>query len=115
VTRREKEYMPRYTDLSKNLGNLFEQAAEKTQRKTRRGIRNGNSFDTGIKGENSTRYQQIKTAIIQGKIKPTIRAVIAKYKCSPDTAKTYFKQLILEGILQQDENTKRYSIRNDQQ
>lgn len=112
--------MPRYTDLSKSLGNFFEQAAEKTQqatddlkdtiqRKTGRGIRNGNSFDTGIEGENSTRYQQIKTAIIEGKIKPTIRAVIVKYKCSPDTAKSYFRQLILEGILRQDEKTKRYN------
>lgn len=119
MTRREKEFMPRYDDLSQHLGNFFKQAAETAQqttetksdarRKNGHGIRNGNSFDTGIDGEKSNRYQLIKQAIVDGTIKPTIRAVISKYQCSHDTAKSYFNQMILEGILQQDEKTKRYN------
>lgn len=120
MTRREKEFMPRYANASQHLGNFFKQAAqttqqatdktnEKVQRNKGHGLRNGHSFDTGINGDKSNRYQLIKQAIIDGTMKPTIRAAITQYQCSHEIAKSYFSQLILEGILHQDEKTKRYS------
>ena len=56
-------------------------------------------FDTGITGKNTNRYQQIKRAIINGKIRPSVYALKKHWHCSQQTSTRYLDAMESTGLL----------------
>jgi len=69
--------------------------------------------DSGVNGDNSSRYKAVKKAVLTGKIKPTLQAIMAfkhgGLTCNRDIAKRFQNAMAAEGIIE------RYRLSNGKQ
>ena len=61
-----------------------------------RGVK-GEAHDTGIRGDNASRYQRIKEGVRAGRVVPTVRGLKAQ-GMGQDTAEKYLQRLKDEGV-----------------
>lgn len=75
------------------------------------GIRAGESFDTGVNGDNSSRYNTIKQQIQNGQLRPSINAIRKNWNCGYDTARVYINQLIEENIIENKPDSNGFQLK----
>lgn len=74
------------------------------------GVRQGQSYDTGLSGDKATRFNAIKQEIIAGKLSPSINQLRKKWHCHQDIAKSYLEQLTKEGLLTKDNTNGHFKL-----
>lgn len=74
------------------------------------GVRQANSYDTGVEGGKASRYNAIKQQIIEGKLNPSINQIRKQWNCHQDTAKKYLQQLHTEGYLSVNPANNHYEL-----
>lgn len=65
---------------------------------------NGVKYDSGVTGDNASRYKRIKKAVSLGKVKPSIPQIKEKAACNAEIAKQYLQAMFNDGILKRLEN-----------
>jgi len=95
------------TNLTEKVNNMQSEPVKPPQR---RGHRTGESYDTGVEGENANRYNAIKQEILDGLINPSINQLRKKRYCSQHVAKNYLEHMVTEGILTKNPDNGHYSL-----
>lgn len=81
-----------------------------TDSKLKRGNRKGDSFDTGLDGENNSRFLLIKSDISSGVCSPSVRQIMKRYKSNYVYARDVLAELAKQGLLIRDEATGQYRL-----
>ena len=81
-------YPNRYIDVLKQV-----------HQKTRKKLTKGTQQDTGIKGNSSNRYQNLKKEITEGRIRPSVRSIKNHFNCRQEVASRYLLALSEEGVI----------------
>jgi hypothetical protein len=64
-------------------------------------IKQGLQRDTGTVGKAGNRYEDVKSAVLRGTVKPSVRKIREYSSCSQPIAQRYISQLADEGIIEQ--------------
>ena len=76
------------------------------------GVREGRSYDTGTSGQNSARYEDIKSKVTAGEVEPVVKSIRRAGNCGANTARGYLQAMAGEGVLQSKQTARgiQYSL-----
>ncbi len=77
---------------------------------TQKSAPDGYQLDTGTKGKAANRYENIKQAVLDHQLIPSISAIKRHAQCNQTVAERYQNQLEKEGIIQQRANRNGYEL-----
>ena len=99
----------KFATVANNFNNTVNDISKKVK-DVKQGYRTGTSYDTGVTGDNATRYNAIKQEVIDRKINPSINQLKKHWYCSAVTAKAYLEHMAKEGVIIKDDVTGQYSL-----